>query len=244
MQQTMLQVKRLTKRFGGLVALHQVNLHIATSEILGIIGPNGAGKSTAMKMLACFISPDRGTATVCGYDILKNPIKVRESLGYLAENAPACGEMTVGSFLNFICDARRIQGKARKERIDHITGLCAIESVYHQSIETLSKGYRRRVGLAQTLIPGSPVIMEFIQYENHNKGTPHPHFQDPGAAHILFMVKDVDVIMPRVRAAGVQPLSGSGGPTFIGPQTRAFFITGPDGYWAEFMDHGVKSKPK
>jgi len=101
-----------------------------------------------------------------------------------------------------------------------------------------------RFRLAQTLIPGSPVIMEFIQYENHNKNASRPNFQDPGAAHILFMAKDVDTILPRVRAAGVQPLSGSGGPTFIGPQTRAFFITGPDGYWAEFMDHGIKSKPK
>jgi len=101
-----------------------------------------------------------------------------------------------------------------------------------------------RFRLAQALIPGSPVVMEFIQYENHNKNAPRPHFQDPGAAHILFMAKDVDVIMPRMRAAGVQPLSGTGGPTFIGPQTRAFFITGPDGYWAEFMDHGVKSQKK
>ncbi len=101
-----------------------------------------------------------------------------------------------------------------------------------------------RFRLAQTLIPGSPVIMEFIQYEDHNKGAPRPNFQDPGAAHILFMVKDVDVIMPRIRAVGVQPLSGSGGPTFIGPQTRSLFVTGPDGYWAEFMDHGVKNKPK
>ena len=101
-----------------------------------------------------------------------------------------------------------------------------------------------RFRLAQALIPGSPVVMEFIQYEYHDKSARRPNFQDPGAAHILFMAKDVDVIMPRVRAVGAQPLSGSGGPTFIGPGTRSFFITGPDGYWAEFMDNGVKSKPK
>jgi catechol 2,3-dioxygenase-like lactoylglutathione lyase family enzyme len=99
-----------------------------------------------------------------------------------------------------------------------------------------------RFRLAQAMIPGSPVIMEFIQYEGHNESAPRPNFQDPGAAHILFMAKDVDVIMPRVRAAGLQPLSGTGGPTFIGPETRSFFITGPDGFWAEFMDHGVKRK--
>ena len=101
-----------------------------------------------------------------------------------------------------------------------------------------------RYRLAQALIPGSPVIMEFIEYEGRNRSAPRPHFQDPGAAHILFMVKDVDVIMPRVRAVGAQPLAGTGDPTFIGPETRSFFITDPDGYWAEFMDHGVKSRPK
>jgi catechol 2,3-dioxygenase-like lactoylglutathione lyase family enzyme len=101
-----------------------------------------------------------------------------------------------------------------------------------------------RFRLAQTLIPGSPVVIEFIQYEDQNKGARRPNFQDPGAAHILFMVKDVDVIMPRIREVGVQPLSGSGRPTFIGPQTRSLFVTGPDGYWAEFMDHGVKTQKR
>jgi catechol 2,3-dioxygenase-like lactoylglutathione lyase family enzyme len=97
--------------------------------------------------------------------------------------------------------------------------------------------------MAMALIPGSPVVMEFIEYKNHLKNYVRPHFQDPGAAHILFMSKDVDMVMPRVRSAGLQTLSATGGPVFIGPKTRSFFITDPDGFWAEFMDNGVKKKP-
>jgi catechol 2,3-dioxygenase-like lactoylglutathione lyase family enzyme len=97
--------------------------------------------------------------------------------------------------------------------------------------------------MATVLIPGSPVTMEFIQYADHSKKYVRPHFQDPGAAHILFIAKNVDTIMPRVRAAKLQTLSKTGGPVFIGPATRSFFVTDPDGFWAEFMDHNVKKRP-
>ena len=155
----MISVMNLRRRFGPIVAADDISFDVGKGEVLGFLGPNGAGKSTTMRMLACFMAPDSGTATVCGYDILRDPIKVRKSVGYLAENAPAYGEMDVGSFLNFICDARKIQGRARKEAIDHITRLCSIESVYRQSIETLSKGYQRRVGLAQALIHDPDVLI-------------------------------------------------------------------------------------
>jgi len=98
-----------------------------------------------------------------------------------------------------------------------------------------------RMALAK--IPGSPVIMEFIQYRNYDKNFVRPHFQDPGAAHILFMSRDVDIVMARMRAANLQTLSKTGGPVFIGPATRSFFVETPDGFWAEFMDNGVKRKP-
>jgi ABC-2 type transport system ATP-binding protein len=155
----MISVKDLRRRFGSIIAVDGISFDVNQGEVLGFLGPNGAGKTTAMRMLACFLPPDSGTATVCGYDILREPIKVRESLGYLAENAPAYDEMTVGSLLNFICDARRINDKGRKEALDRIVSLCSIESVYHQTIETLSKGYRRRVGLAQALIHDPPVLI-------------------------------------------------------------------------------------
>jgi len=97
--------------------------------------------------------------------------------------------------------------------------------------------------MAMALIPGSPVVMEFIEYNNHIKSFVRPHIQDPGTAHILFMSKDVDIVMPRMKAAGLTTLSATGGPVFIGPTTRSFFVTNPDGFWAEFMDNGVKKKP-
>jgi|WetSurMetagenome_2_1015567.scaffolds.fasta_scaffold139170_1 catechol 2,3-dioxygenase-like lactoylglutathione lyase family enzyme len=97
--------------------------------------------------------------------------------------------------------------------------------------------------MAMALIPGSPVIMEFIEYKDHRKNYVRPHIQDPGAAHILFMSKDVDIVMPRMKAAGLTTLSATGQPVFIGPTTRSFFVTNPDGFWAEFMDNGVKRKP-
>jgi catechol 2,3-dioxygenase-like lactoylglutathione lyase family enzyme len=100
-----------------------------------------------------------------------------------------------------------------------------------------------RFRMAMALIPGSPVVMEFIEYRDHLKNFVRPHIQDPGTAHILFMSKDVDIVMPRIRAAGLHTLSATDGPVFIGPATRSFFVPNPDGFWAEFMDHGVKKKP-
>ncbi|MHC4498211.1 MAG: ABC transporter ATP-binding protein [Planctomycetota bacterium] len=155
----MISVKDLRRRFGSIVAVDGISFEAHRGDVLGFLGPNGAGKTTAMRMIACFLRPDGGTAAVCGHDVLREPTKVRQRLGYLAENAPAYNEMTVGSFLSFVCDARQIYGKARKEALDKIVVLCAIESVYHQTIDTLSKGYRRRVGLAQALIHNPPVLI-------------------------------------------------------------------------------------
>ncbi len=155
----MIEVKELRRSFGSVVAVDGISFDVEKGQVLGLLGPNGAGKSTAMRMLACFLRPDSGTATVLGYDILKNPIEVRRSIGYLAENVPAYNEMTVGSFLNFVCDARQIKGKKRKQALDRIVPMCSIESVYHQTIETLSKGYKRRVGLAQALIHDPDVLI-------------------------------------------------------------------------------------
>jgi len=160
MQNAAIQVNDLRRSFGPITAVDGISFQVEKGEVLGFLGPNGAGKSTAMKMLACFLTPDAGTAAICGHDILENPLAVRKSIGYLAENAPAYDEMTVASFLKFICDARNIKkGKPRRDAIDRAVRLCSIESVYHQSIETLSKGYRRRVGLAQAIIHDPDVLI-------------------------------------------------------------------------------------
>jgi len=155
----MISVRHLRRTFGPVVAVDDISFEAAKGDVLGFLGPNGAGKSTAMKMLACFLTPDSGTADICGHDILTDSIAVRNSIGYLAENAPAYPEMTVGSFLNFVCDARRIKGAARKKALDRIVPMCSIDSVYHQTIDTLSKGYKRRVGLAQALIHDPQVLI-------------------------------------------------------------------------------------
>ncbi|MBP8606080.1 MAG: ATP-binding cassette domain-containing protein [Phycisphaerae bacterium] len=155
----MIQVQHLRRCFGPVVAVDDISFTAKQGDVLGFLGPNGAGKSTAMKMLACFLAPDGGTASICGRDILTDPVGVRQVIGYLAENAPAYNEMTVAGFLNFVCDARRIKGRARREALDRILSMCSIESVYHQTIETLSKGYRRRVGLAQALIHDPKVLI-------------------------------------------------------------------------------------
>ncbi|GAX61818.1 ABC-type multidrug transport system, ATPase component [Candidatus Scalindua japonica] len=155
----MISINKLSRNFGSIVAVNGVTFNVDKGEVLGFLGPNGAGKSTLMKMLACFLKPDSGSATICGYDILKSPVEVRKSLGYLAENVPLYNEMTVGDFLGFVCDARDIKNKRRKQALDRIVPMCSIESVYHQTIETLSKGYKRRVGLAQTLIHDPEVLI-------------------------------------------------------------------------------------
>jgi ABC-2 type transport system ATP-binding protein len=155
----MIEAKNLRRTFGPIIAVDDISFKVEKGEVLGFLGPNGAGKSTAMRMLACFLAPDSGTATVRGHDIIKSPVAVRKSVGYLAENAPAYGEMTVSSFLNFICDARSIKGADRKKALDRIVEMCSIGSVYHQTIDTLSKGYCRRVGLAQALIHDPPVLV-------------------------------------------------------------------------------------
>jgi ABC-2 type transport system ATP-binding protein len=155
----MIKIKELRKSFGPIVAVDGVSFEVEKGQVLGFLGPNGEGKSTVMRMLACFLRPDSGTASICGYDIIKNPIQVRQNIGYLAENVPSYSDMTAGAFLNFVCDARGLEGKRRSDALDKAVAMCHIESVYHQTIETLSKGYKRRVGLAQALIHEPPVLI-------------------------------------------------------------------------------------
>ena len=153
----MIEVKGLRKAFGPIQAVDGVAFSAQKGDILGFLGPNGAGKSTTMKMLCCFLTPDSGTAAVCGHDIITESMAVRANLGYLAENAPAYEEMTVQDFLRFICEARGIAG--HRAAIDRVAASCAITSVLGQSVGTLSKGYRRRVGLAQALIHDPRVLI-------------------------------------------------------------------------------------
>jgi len=155
----MIEAKELCKAFGPIVAVDHVSFAVTKGDVLGFMGPNGAGKTTTMKMLSCFFPPDSGTASVGGYDIVKQPVEARRQVGYLAENAPAYDEMTAEAFLKFVCEARGIKGRARRDAIDRVAESCAITGVMHQPIGTLSKGFRRRVGLAQALVHDPPVLI-------------------------------------------------------------------------------------
>jgi len=157
--QAMIHVKNLVKRFGSILAVDNIAFEVNKGEVLGFLGPNGAGKSTTMKMITCYLRPDSGTATIGGYDILKNSVDVRRIIGYVPENVPAYEEMTVYSFLKFVCDARDIKGADATKAIKRVIEQCSITNVVHQIIATLSKGYKRRVGLAQALIHDPEILI-------------------------------------------------------------------------------------
>jgi len=147
-----IKVQSLTKSFGPIHAVRDVSFEVNHGEVLGFLGPNGAGKSTTMKMITGFLEPTSGTVIVNGHDVLENPLAVKKSIGYLPEGAPAYGEMTVKSFLNFIANIRQLTGSYRQKRIDEVIDRINIKHVIDQSIETLSKGYKRRVGIAQAIL--------------------------------------------------------------------------------------------
>ncbi len=154
-----IEVRQLDKRFGAIHAVRNVSFTVRHGEVLGFLGPNGAGKSTTMKMIAGFLEPTSGTVLVNGHDVQLEPIKVKSSIGYLPEGAPTYGEMTVQRFLNFIAEIRGLDGAARQQRVDHVVRQIHLEGVLHQTIETLSKGFKRRVGVAQTLLHDPGVLI-------------------------------------------------------------------------------------
>jgi len=154
----MIKTEHLSKRYASLVAVDDVSFEVSPGEVLGFLGPNGAGKTTTMRMLAGFVAPTAGRASICGHDIERDPIAAKSVLGYLPEGAPAYGEMTVRGFLEFIADLRHLTNN-RRARLDYVISRLQLESVLQQSVETLSKGFRRRVGLAQALMHDPPVMI-------------------------------------------------------------------------------------
>jgi ABC-2 type transport system ATP-binding protein len=155
----MIKTEHLSKRYPSLTAVDDVSFEVQPGEVLGFLGPNGAGKTTTMRMLAGFITPTAGRASICGHDIATAPLAAKASMGYLPEGAPLYGEMKVMRFLEFIADLRKLDGDLRKRRLDYVTERLQLGKVLEQSIETLSKGFRRRVGLAQALLHNPPVLI-------------------------------------------------------------------------------------
>lgn len=155
----MIEIRQLTKRFGPLVAVDGVSFQVQRGEVLGFLGPNGAGKSTTMKMVTGYLTPTSGTALVCGHDVVKEPIAVKEKVGYLPEGAPAYPDMTPEGFLKFVAQVRGIGGEARSKRLSELVASVHLEGVMRQPIETLSKGYKRRVGLAAAILHDPDVLI-------------------------------------------------------------------------------------
>ena len=155
----LIETEGLVKTFGEIRAVDGITLSVTKGEVLGFLGPNGAGKSTTMKMITGFLEPTAGTARVHGLDIVKEGRLAKELLGYLPEGAPCYGDMTASAFLQFIAEIRGFSGALCEKRIDAAVEKTGLSSVLNQTIETLSKGYKRRVGLAQAILHDPPVLI-------------------------------------------------------------------------------------
>jgi ABC-2 type transport system ATP-binding protein len=155
----MIAIQNLSKRFGSILAVDDVSFSVQRGEVLGFLGPNGAGKSTTMKMITGFLAPTAGTAIVCGHDVTSEPVAVKSKIGYLPEGAPAYPDMTAESFLRFIAGIRGFSGDEAAKRIGLAVARTQLGDVMQQPIDTLSKGFKRRVGLAQALLHDPEVLI-------------------------------------------------------------------------------------
>ncbi len=155
----MITITHLSKRYGAKLAVDDLSFTVAPGEVLGFLGANGAGKSTTMRMIAGFVAPSTGAVSVCGHDIERDAVAAKTCMGYLPEGAPSYGEMTVAEFLDFVADIRGLRGAHRSERRAIVVERLGLAGVINQVVETLSKGFRRRVGLAQALIHDPQVLI-------------------------------------------------------------------------------------
>ncbi|MFN8535648.1 MAG: ATP-binding cassette domain-containing protein [Dehalococcoidia bacterium] len=155
----MIDVTQLTKYYADHIAVDDLTFHVQKGEILGFLGPNGAGKSTTMRILTGFIPPSAGTASIDGFDVMKESLQARRRIGYLPENTPLYTDLTVRSYLHYMARLRGAGGKALKSRIDDLMVKCRVDDVATTIIGKLSKGYRQRVGLAQALVHDPPVLI-------------------------------------------------------------------------------------
>lgn len=155
----MIAVKNLTKKFDQFTAVDNLSFSVQEGEVLGFLGPNGAGKSTTMKVITGFLAPTSGTVTIDGHDIAHDPIAAKSLIGYLPEGAPSYGDMTTLEFLNFIARVRGYSGSELKQRVEHVIREVDLGSVCNQTIDTLSKGFKRRVGLAQAIMHDPKVLI-------------------------------------------------------------------------------------
>jgi len=154
-----IEVENLTKLYGSVVALRQVNFSVEQGEIVGFLGPNGAGKTTALRIITCFMPPTSGAARVEGLDCQQNSLEVRAKIGYLPENVPLYQDMTTRRFLAFAAAAKGVSRSRKPQELDRVMEVCAITAVAERIIGNLSKGYRQRIGIAQALLNDPPILV-------------------------------------------------------------------------------------
>ena len=225
--ETLIEVKGLSKNFGALQAVSDISLSVTRGEVLGFLGPNGAGKSTTMKMITGFLSPSAGKVSVAGFDIEQSPLAAKARLGYLPEGAPAYGEMTPATFLDFIADIRSMPAARRRERIAEVIGKIHLEKVMHQRIETLSKGFKRRVGLAQAILHDPEILVMDEPTDGLDPNQKHevrelikdmaPHKAIVISTHIL---EEVDAVCTRAIIINQGRLIFSGTPLELAQRSR------------------------
>jgi ABC-2 type transport system ATP-binding protein len=155
----MIEVSNLGKRYGSLEAVQGVNFSINPGEVVGLLGPNGAGKTTIMKILTCYMFPSFGTARINDWDIFERPLEIKRLVGYLPENAPLYTDLNVMEYLSFMAESRSLKGKQKNERIDWAIEECGLEPVVYRSIDTISKGFRQRTGLAQAILHDPDILI-------------------------------------------------------------------------------------
>ena len=155
----MITLENVTRKFGAFTAVDNLSLTISKGEVLGFLGPNGAGKTTTMRMISGFLMPSSGKITVCGYDVIENPVEIKRHIGYMPEVASSYNDMTVLSFLTFIAQARGLSGSTAEKAVARAADTISLGNVLYQPIETLSKGYKRRVGLAQALVHNPDILL-------------------------------------------------------------------------------------
>ncbi len=155
----MVEFDHLSKSFGDFCAVDDINLTVTKGEVLGFLGPNGAGKTTTMRMVSGFLTPTTGTARICGHDVVSAPTAVKRLIGYMPEGSPSYDDMTVSAFLKFIAEIRGYSGAERDARVARVAERLDLRDVLARPIEVLSKGYRRRVGLAQSILHDPPVLL-------------------------------------------------------------------------------------
>ena len=155
----MIQIDKLVKAFGAKRAVDGISFNVERGEVVGFLGPNGSGKSTTMRMITGYYEPTSGGVRVGGHDVSESPLEAKRLIGYLPENAAAYTDMTVRSFLEFAAELRGLSGAAKRKAVGHAVEMCFLASVLHQSVDTLSKGYRHRTCLAQALIHDPQVLI-------------------------------------------------------------------------------------